>query len=278
MNKIKFGLKNVHYAVATIASDGSATYATPVAFPGAVSLSMEPQGETTPFYADNVVYYTGITNTGYEGDLEMARFSDSFKKDVLGYIEDANGLLIENVNAYPVHFALMFQFEGDEKATRHVLYNCTVARPTTAGSTKNETVEPQTETATVRATSIFVPGLELDISKSETYANTSDGTYAAFFDAVIIPNGPQLSALSITGVSLTPVFAAGTYHYTGTTTSTSNTITATGANSATVEIKANGTAVSSGDSYSWNSGDNSVVVTATKNNLTSYYIVTVTKS
>ena len=186
-NKIKYGLKNVYYAVATIAADGSATYETPVAFPGAVSLSLEPQGENTPFYADNIVYWTGISNTGYEGDLEMARVIDSFKTDVLGYITSGNGLLVEDANANAVHFALLFQFEGDEKATRHVMYNCTATRPSAAGSTKEETIEPQTETVTVTATSIYVEALETDIVKSETKADTASTVYDGWFTAVTLP-------------------------------------------------------------------------------------------
>ncbi len=187
-NKIKYGLKNVHYAIATIAADGSATFGTPKAFPGAISLSLEPQGDTTPFYADNIKYYIGISNTGYEGDLEMARLSDDFKKDILGYITDANGVMYEDVNAEPVHFALLFQFEGDVKATRHVMYNCTATRASAAGSTKNESVEPETESTTITAGSIYVEALDKDIVKSETTEAVDDTAYDGWFTTVYVPS------------------------------------------------------------------------------------------
>lgn len=186
-NKIKYGLKNVHYAIATIASDGTANYGTPVPFPGAVSLSMEPQGEASPFYADNIVYWVGAGNGGYEGDLEVARVIDSFKTDVLGYIEDSKNVLIEDLNAAAVHFALLFQFEGDERATKHVLYNCTASRPSASGSTKEDTITPETETITISATSIYNSSLQKDIVKAETNAETDATTYNGWNEAVYLP-------------------------------------------------------------------------------------------
>ena len=39
MNKVKFGLSNVYYAVKTTSEDGEVSYATPVRIPGAVNLS-----------------------------------------------------------------------------------------------------------------------------------------------------------------------------------------------------------------------------------------------
>lgn len=187
-NKVKYGLKNVYYAVATIdASTHAATYSTPVAFPGAVSLSLDPEGELTPFRADNVDYWVGNSNNGYSGDLEMALITDSFRKDVLGYTNDDNGVLVENKDVEAVHFALMFQFEGDQKATKHVLYNCTSTRPSAAGETTAETIEPQTETVTITASSIYNASLEREIVKASTGDSTDTTVYDGWTSAVYSP-------------------------------------------------------------------------------------------
>lgn len=182
-NKIKYGIKNCYYAVATIAANGSATYDTPVALPGAVSISLDPQGDTSPFYADNIVYYTSIANNGYEGDLELAKLPDSFLTDVLGYVADTNGVLFEDANAPVVHFALMFQFEGDVHAKRHVLYNCTATRPSVSGSTKEETIEPQTETITITATTVYNASYDKDVVKASV-TPTESTQYNAWTSAV----------------------------------------------------------------------------------------------
>lgn len=165
-NKIKYGIKNCFYAVATISSTGTATYSTPVALPGAVSLSLDAQGDTQKFYADNIVYYTSVANNGYEGDLELAKVPDSFLTDCLGYIADGKGVMVEDAGATPVHFALMFQFEGDVNAKRTVLYNCVASRPQISGNTKEESIEPQTETISITATTVLNSALNKDVVKA----------------------------------------------------------------------------------------------------------------
>ena len=192
-NKIKYGLKNVHYAIGSPQTNGSMTYSTPVPFPGAVSLSLEPQGENSPFYADNIVYWVGASNTGYQGDLEIARVIDSFKKDVLGMINDGKSVLVEDANAPAVHFALLFQFEGDDKATKHVMYNCTATRPSAAGNTKAESVEPQTESVTITATSVYNATLDADIVKAEANGDSDSTTYSNWFNTVYLPTAPSTS-------------------------------------------------------------------------------------
>lgn len=187
-NKVKFGIKNCFYAVATIADNGSATYATPVALKGAVSLSLEAQGDNSPFYADDITYYMAAINSGYQGDLELALIPDSFKTDVLGYATDANGVLYEDADAEAKHFALIFEFSGDQHATRHVMYNCTATRPATGSSTITETKEPQTESMTITATSIYNAALEKNIVKASC-TPTQATQYNAWNSAVYQASG-----------------------------------------------------------------------------------------
>ena len=186
-NKIKYGLKNVYYAKATIASDNTATFATPVAIPGAVNLTLDAQGDRNPFHADNIEYYVSVANNGYEGDLEMALVPESFEKDILGMVEDNKDVLLEDANAEPAHFALLFQFEGDQRAKKHVIYNCTATRQSIEGETKGENIDPKTETLSLRAAPIHVAAINKDIVKAKTTDTTDATTYSGWNSTVYVP-------------------------------------------------------------------------------------------
>lgn len=181
-NKIKYGLKNVHAAIQT-ETDGVYTYATPVAIPGAVSLSLEAQGEASPFYADDCEYYVSAGNNGYSGDLEIALIPEWFRTDILQETKDSNGVLVETSDGkQAVKFALLFEFAGDVKAVRHVMYNCTVARPAVGSQTKEENIEPQTESLTITSK----PRTD-GLVKSKTGDTTATATYEGWYTDVYVP-------------------------------------------------------------------------------------------
>ena len=56
-NKIRYGLKNVHYAKITKSDTGIITYEKPKPYKGAVSLTLDAEtGDATKFYADDEIY------------------------------------------------------------------------------------------------------------------------------------------------------------------------------------------------------------------------------
>lgn len=184
-NKIKFGLCNVHYANYKGIVANKHTYDTPVPMPGGINISLAPSGSTDPFYADNIVYYSTTTNSGYAGDLETAAIPDLFRTDILGELTDKNGVQIENSDAVGSEFALLFQFEGDVTNKRHVLFRCKAERPNVDGATKEEKTTPQTDKL-----SITVMAREGD---HQVKANVSNSTetktaYDAWFTSVYEPD------------------------------------------------------------------------------------------
>lgn len=187
-NKVKFGLSNVHYALLTTDQSGNIVFGAPKPIPGAVSLSMTPQGETNQFYADNVAYYVAVANSGYQGDLEIALVPDPFAQDVLKESMDETGkVLLENSSAETAPFALLFQFNGDQHGVRHVLYNCTAARPNVVGSTTTNTKEPQTSSLSITAAPLADGGV-----KAKTTADTPDSVYNSWYTQVWRPGAAEV--------------------------------------------------------------------------------------
>lgn len=180
-NKVVFGLKKVHYSVISEDETGKVTYGTVGKLPGAVEMKLEPKGEQTDFYADDSNYYTESSNQGYEGTLNIANITEAFRTEVLGEVLDATDKVITEVsNAKIKKIALMFEFDGDVKATRHVLYNVSVSRPSVGSSTKSDKTEPTTTELKFVASQHPV---NLSV-KTSTTATTPAGIYDAWYTKV----------------------------------------------------------------------------------------------
>ncbi|MGO5577508.1 major tail protein [Catenibacterium mitsuokai] len=182
-NKVKYNLKNVHAAVLKRSEDGGYTYGTPKPIPGAVSISLDAEGDTSPFYADGIVYFRSTANNGYSGDLEIALIPEWFRTEILKEALDKNGVLVESSDVTEMEkFALLFEFDGDVKCIRHVLYNCVASRPSIESETKEDKIEPGTEKLSLTA-----DPREDGLVKSRTGDTTSEETYNKWYENVYIP-------------------------------------------------------------------------------------------
>lgn len=183
-NKVKFNVCNVHYSLITKTDEGY-NFGIPVPMPGAVSISLDPNGEPESFYADGIEYYTISNNMGYDGDFEVALIPESFRIEVLKESIDSNQVLVENANSETANFALLFEFDGDKHKIRHVMYNCSAARPGIEGKTNEESREVQPETITISARP-----LANGLVKARTGNGTTQETYDTWYKNVYLPVEP----------------------------------------------------------------------------------------
>ena len=115
-NKITYGLSNAHiWPILSTSAAGVPTYGTIINVPGSTELTLDAEGSSDPFYADDQVYYQGTANNGYSGSLTLADIPVEFLTNVMGETVDANGARIENADVQPKEFAIAFEFKGDER-------------------------------------------------------------------------------------------------------------------------------------------------------------------
>lgn len=180
-NKVKFGLSNVYIAKITANLNTGVTYDTPFRLPGAVNLTLDPEGESADFYGDNTKYFREFANQGYTGSLEIAMVNDEFRTQILGEKTDSNGALIESTDDTISDFALGFQINGDKSNRKFWFYSVSAQRPSTTGQTIESSKEPTTDTLNITANA------RISDNKIKVFMEENDdnkAAYASFFESV----------------------------------------------------------------------------------------------
>ena len=186
-NKITYGLSNAHaWPILSTNDAGVPSYGTIIKLPGSVELSLDSEGSSDPFYADNTVYYQGTANNGYSGSITLADIPDEFLEKIMKEAVDVNGAHVEKADVEPAEFAIAFEFEGDASKRRHVLYRCKATRPSLASNTKEDSVEPNTSELE------FVAMPRLSDSVVKARAEESDSCYADWYGTA--PYEPSFTA------------------------------------------------------------------------------------
>lgn len=200
-NKITYGLSNVAvWPISSTSDAGVPSYGSKITIPGAVEMSLDAEGSSDPFYADDVVYYQGVSNNGYIGSITFADIPAAFNQTIMGETVDANGAIVENANAQPKEFAIAFEFKGDVSKRRHVFYRCKATRPSVASSTKEDSITPNTQELSFSA----LPRLDNGTVKAR--CEETDAAYASWYGE----SAPYASTPYVPEYKYTAVAPAGT--------------------------------------------------------------------
>jgi len=190
-NKVKFGLKRLAYSLITENSSGGVTtssYGEITEIPGAVSISMTNSATKTVFRADDSDYYVNYGDGSIDGTITLALVPEKLKQD-LGWVKrDDYDIAVESSDGYRAdkYVALLFEFNGDQKATRHCLYKASLGRPNLASQTTGENGQPEVQTEEISVTA--VPRADVD-KYIHAYADdkTTSTAYDAWYTAVPVP-------------------------------------------------------------------------------------------
>lgn len=279
MGKVIYGLRNVHYA---IYDSNAGEYGAWKPIPGAVSLSADADTTQNDFYADNVIYATISASSKETGTIEFAAITPEMYTDLFGYRTDAiTGMLYQPTEPVSTTFALGYEVSGNEGKTRGVRYNVTFTAPSQSANTMTDSTNP--DTVSVNYTAIgrdFVVGTDT-VNVLKSHVEEDAPAFDSWWSEVITPgesaSSANLSALTMSNVTITPSFSSAITSYTGTASAATGTITAAKADSdATVSIAVNGVAYSSSASY--NVGTNTVTILVTNGAAVKLYTVIVTRA
>lgn len=144
---MKTGIVRCGFALLSLVQ-GNLTYETPYYFPDAAAgtreYSAEPKGDVHAVWANSVLVYQGVKNSGYDIDLTLIDYIDDIAQKWFGdanvTVDGASGVAEEGKAVERPQFALIISEETtDENGVTHIFYNCRAGKkPTVSGKTSEE--------------------------------------------------------------------------------------------------------------------------------------------
>ena len=152
--KVNFGVKNVKFALASYDDDTkSHTYSTVKDLSGAITVSITPNTSEVRFYADDSQYYFKRGKDTHTGTIELTNITDEFKTEILGYLLDDNGVLVDKKGKIN-QVAITFEVDGENGngeavPKKYWMYRLAISDTNIESTSIAETPEPSSSSITL---------------------------------------------------------------------------------------------------------------------------------
>lgn len=182
--KVLFNIKKLQLSkIISTDDEGIPTYDTPLKVPGTVSLTMDTEENSDPFYADGEAYYTPNGAETATGTLENALFTEDVLKQIYAYVEDTNGNLVQT-DGQVSEFGMQFACDSDDGEVYFTYFRVTSNKPGVNLTTNapNATINPQSVSLTASTVA-----LNNGARVIKSYATKTALNYANYFDGITVP-------------------------------------------------------------------------------------------
>lgn len=180
-NIVNWGLVASGWSLITVDANGNDVYGPVQKFRGLRFISFTANGDTPKVYADGTIVYVGKNNNGYTGAMEFTNPDEAFLRTVLGE-ELTGGLQYEIQEPVVNRVALLWEWVGDQRHTRHCMYNCTISRPDLSAITRGDGGSKTAQYMTLNIEAI--PRANDERVKVRSTETTPTAVYNAWFTTV----------------------------------------------------------------------------------------------
>ena len=285
--------------------DVSGNYGNGVAWSGLTGIDESPSGaDATDLWADDIKYLTLRSAEQFAFTIKAYMYPDEFG-ECDGTASPATGMTVFQQARRAFGFCYTSTVGNDVQNNDygeklHLIYGATASVSSRSYGTINDSPEAiefswecsttpvnvtgYKPTAEVVIDSTKVSSVKYEQLKSILYGDGTNPARLPLPDEIITILGTAVtdatpSDIDIGSSTLTPTFATTVRAYTTTTTNTKDEVTVTAGTGVTLAITANGTAIDSGDEVTWETGNNTISIVASKPGCTTTTTtVTVVKS